>query len=96
MTAANSWSRRPQPQVLTRPLLNALHAAGLDLKTAAEFAGVNYAHIRDGGDVISVWLADRLAIHALARHPVEIYGHHFLDQRALLEEETRLRQEVAS
>jgi hypothetical protein len=42
-------------------------------------------------DTVSVWMADEIAVRALNRHPVEIWGDDWLDRDALDDAITDLR-----
>lgn len=85
-------------KVMAKPLVDAIEAAGLNLNQAAHLAGYqNMGALLERGDqLITVWRADRISVLALNRHPCEIYGDYWLDKTALLQEEMRWRNEVAS
>ena len=82
------------PYVHAQPLLEAIRMAELSETEAARLAGYDTVrnNVRDG--LLTVWQVDNIAIRALGRHPVEIYGHYWLDQQALHDEQMRPTADV--
>lgn len=109
MSGPNPNKSHPHPKVDIGPLRDELDRLRISLHAATKQAGVDWAgtHRAWRAGRISVWMADRLAVHALNRHPVEIWGDDWLDQHALndptvdlriraLAESWRLRRELWS